>query len=220
MRKFFSILTVLVVLLAGGFIVLEHYSATIIANLISETTHTKVTLDRVNFHKNSFTLHNLTIMSPPGYALKRALYVEKIKITTPYVNYLKKPIVLRDIHFQNIYLGIQFLNPERTEGNWISLLQNSKEDSASLSGHSNSARIHKLLLEDINVELALAGEPPRRVPTIPYLAFENVSTDDGKIVQELTQAIMHQLMKELFLQKSMRAVIDLPGNVFKSLFSL
>lgn len=217
MRKFFSILTVLIILLAGGFITLEHYSATIIANLISETTHTTVSLDRVHFHKDGFTLKNLTINSPPGYSLKRALKVEKIKITTPYVNYLKKPIVIKDIQLQRIYLGIQFKDKARTEGNWLTLLKDSHNDSSSISGRSNSARIGSLLLKDIYVEIALAGESPRSVQ-IPYLAFENITTDDGKVVEELTQVIMHQLMKELFLQKSIRAVFDLPGNVFKSIF--
>ena len=74
-------------------------------------------------------------------------------------------------------------------------------------------------LEHINVELALVGARPRRIAPIPQLVFYNVTTDDGKIVEELTQAIIQQLMQELFLQKSIKAIIDLPANVFKSIFS-
>lgn len=218
MRKFLSILTVFVILLAGGFIILEHYSATIIANLISETTKTPVSLSRIHFHKTGFTLHNLVIQSPPGYALKRALYVKRIDIEAPYLHYLKKPIMIDSITCRNIYLGIEFTNEKRTEGNWLELLENSKEDSPSLSGRESSAFIKSLLLEDINVELALYKQPTRRVPPIPVLAFQNVRTDDGKVVEELTQAIIHQLMKELFLQKSIKALVDIPGNVFKSIF--
>ncbi|MCH9613985.1 MAG: hypothetical protein SP1CHLAM54_09940 [Chlamydiia bacterium] len=218
MRKFLSILTVLIVLLAGGFIVLEHFSATIVANLISETTNTPVSLGRIHFHRKGFTLHNLTIQSPPGYGLKRALYVKKIHVEAPYLNYLKKPIMIDRIKCQDIYLGIEFRNAARTEGNWLTLLEDSKEDSPSLSGRQNSSIIGTLLLENINVELALYQQPTRRVPPIPALVFHNVRTDDGKIVEKLTQAIMHQLMRELFLQKSMKALIDLPGGVFKTIF--
>lgn len=218
MRKLFGTLCFLVIIAVGLGTLAWLNIAYLLAKGISSKTRASVTIEAVRFHKNALIAHNFQMANPKGARLPTALKVETIGVRAPYTNYLKNPIVIDEIYLDNLYVNIQIYNKSQTEGNWHTIIQNVSQDNESPFSIKRKALIKKLRLVNIRIDLILSDGKLRQLSPIQKLEFENITTEKGIPIQEISEIIVEKMIQSIFLEKGLKGIIEAPANIIKGIF--
>ena len=178
-----------------------------------------VYIESLNFKKHKIIIDNLEITNPPEAKTPFALKVEKITFTAPFYEYFRDPIIINEILLQNIFLNIEFYTKNQEQGNWVTLVNNTNTEHTSIFSAERSLIIRRLHLTDIDVNLVLAGEKLKKLTPIKELTFNNVTSEKGIPIHELTEIIVQNLMNQGFIIKGMKTVFEAPQKVIEGLFS-
>lgn len=215
MKKLIGIIVGILILVGVlGYLTLR-FSAPILANIISHKTHTPVSIQSIDWKKESFTIHDISIGNPPKARFPTALRVQTIDVQAPYKQYFEDPILIDLIHLNNVYVNIQVYNKEQTEGNWQTLIANMSEDHKSPLTVERHASIKKLVLTNIQIDLILSDGKLHKLSPIDRLEFDNIRSDKGIPTQEISEIIVQKMMNQIFLQKGLKAIIEAPVDVIK-----
>jgi hypothetical protein len=215
MKRVIAILLgILIILGIGGYLAYAN-SALILAQIISHKTKLPVSIRKIDYNKNAFIIHDIQLANPKQARLPTALSSETIKVHAPYRQYLEDPIVIDQIHVDNSYINIQVYNKEQTKGNWHTIIDNMSEDQNSPLSVERSALIKKLILTNIKIDLILADGSIYHLSPIERLEFNDLSSDKGVPIQEISEIIVHKMMGQIFFEKGLKAIIEAPVNVIK-----
>lgn len=215
MKRVIAILLGILILLgAAGYLAYAN-SNLILAQIISRKAHLPVTIKKVNYGKDSFVIHELQLANPKEARLPTALKIETIQIDAPYRQYFEDPIVIDQIQVNNSYVNIQIYNKDQTEGNWHTIIQYMSEDRNSPLSVERPALIKKLVLTNIQIDLILADGSMHHLSPIQRLEFDNVSSERGIPIEEISEIIVQKMMGQIFIEKGLKAIIEAPVNIIK-----
>ena len=199
---------------------------------LSEKFQVPVHVNAIDVSKETILLKSVDIANPKQSTLPTALKVSKTSVKAPLTRYLKKNIVIDEIQLNDIYASIEFYKKGNTEGNWTVLIDNF--DSNNSFGKSQGEKkqpsgnvlIKKLVMTNITIDLKLYGKDVNRLSPIARLEFENVGTEEGFPVEEITEIIIQKLISQVFslqgLSNMFKTVIEAPEKaatgILKGLF--
>ncbi len=218
MKKLIGILAgIIIILIAAGYIAYAN-SALILGEIISHKTKVPVTIQNIEFRRESFTIQELHMENPKEARLPTALKVETINVHAPYHQYIEDPIVIDQINVNNSYVNIQLYTKDQTKGNWQTVMNNMAEDHNSLLSIERPALIRKLILTNIQIDLILADGSMHKLSPIDRLEFDNINSDKGIPIQEISEIIVEKMMQSIFLEKGLKAIIEVPADIIKGVF--
>ena len=215
MKKLIGILLAIIIILGVAGYVAYVNSALILAQIISHKTQVPVTIKKVEFSKKSFTIHELQMSNSKEARLPTALKVEMIKVNSPYRQYFEDPIFIDQILVSNVYVNIQIYDKEQTKGNWHTIMNNMEEEHNSPLSVERPAIIKKLILTNIQIDLILSDGSIRHLSPIDRLEFDNLDSDKGIPIQEISEIIVQKMMNSIFLEKGLKAIIKAPVDIIK-----
>lgn len=215
MKKLIGILLAIIIILGVAGYVAYVNSALILAQIISHKTQVPVTIKKVEFSKKSFTIHELQMSNSKEARLPTALKVEMIKVNSPYRQYFEDPIFIDQILVSNVYVNIQIYDKEQTKGNWHTIMNNMEEEHNSPLSVERPAIIKKLILTNIQIDLILSDGSIHHLSPIDRLEFDNLDSDKGIPIQEISEIIVQKMMNSIFLEKGLKAIIKAPVDIIK-----
>lgn len=221
MRKWITFLILFVLLIVGATYFAYSQAAYLLQTIISSRTNLSTTIEAVHFNPSQVMINNLQIANPKEAIAPTALKVASLSITAPYNHYLKDPIVIKEIHLDQIDLNIELYNRSQTRGNWQTLMKQmeQKEKKKSFFSIERKTEIKKLLLTTIRIELILANGERRRLSPIRELAFYDISSEEGIPMQEISQAIIKHMLHSIFLEKGLKSLFQAPENLLRGVLS-
>ncbi|QVL57220.1 MAG: hypothetical protein KFB93_07510 [Simkaniaceae bacterium] len=215
MKKLIGILLGIIIILGVGGYIAYANSSLILAQIISHKTQVPVTIKKVEFYKESFSIQELQMSNPKEARLPTALKVESIEIDSPYRQYFEDPILIDQILVNNVYVNIQIYDKAQTKGNWHTIMDNMAEEHNSPLSIERSALIKKLILTNIQVDLILSDGSMHHLSPINRLEFNNINSDKGIPIQEISEIIVQKMMNSIFLEKGLKAIIEAPIDIIK-----
>ena len=190
-----------------------------------------VEIDDIDLSMNSIEIEKVEIGNPKNSILPKAFSCEVIDIFAPLMNYFDNNIVIDMIKIDDIYLGLEFEAPGKTQGNWTTIMGNFKA-SESPSKSTKTVLIKKLILSNIRMDLAYrtGDRKIQKLAPIDHLEFNNISSEGGIPTEQITNIIFKQMLKSVFdkanLKNMLEGVLDPQGSTwdkmvepFKDLFN-
>lgn len=226
-----AFLVILVAALVGVYFYARRTS--ILSHYLSEKMGVSVHIDSVDISTDKITLNGLNIANPKGYSLPSALKIQTLSFNTPVSEYFKKEITVNNVTLSEVLLGVEFKDKSHTHGNWTEIIGNldtnysttqapdeSAKKKSSGFRHDRTVRINQLLILNTTVQLQLAGEPLKTLSPIAKMEFQNVTSEKGLPIEEITEIIIRKLIDEAsILQGFSRMVLTAPGSAAKAALS-
>lgn len=216
MKKFFNTLLGLILIAIVLLVVFVFLGWSripdIVANQLSKKMKVPVGIEAIHFTTDSIKIDQLEIGSPKGYTLQKAFSSDTLLVQAPFTNYFKEQIVIDEIKIDQVYLAIEFERPGSSNGNWTTIMQNYKNNTASPEANKSgkSVLIKRLLLTNINVDLAYkeGGVPLKHLKPISRLEFTNITSEKGIPSEQITQLILEQALRSIFDQENLQNMIE------------
>ena len=221
MKKFLAILVALLLLALGaGYFVYSH-AGYFLERIISSQTNLSTTIGNVRFDPGQIVVEDLQIANPKEARLPTALKINTLSVTAPYRHYLKNPVVIDDIHLDQIYINIQLYDRSQTRGNWQTLIARMRENTKERSFFSieRETKIKRLLITNIHIDFISANGQRRMLSPIRRLEFHDISSAEGIPIQKIVQAIIQHMVQSIFLEKGLRSLFQAPQNLLRGIFS-
>lgn len=203
-----------------------------ISNALSQKMGVSVTIGHLNLKPNTTTIRKLIVGNPKGFNLKNALKIEEIQANAPFSSFFYDHIVIDKMLLSNLYLGLEFESATDTTGNWTVImnnLQSSLGNSTSSSKEEKTFLIKLLAVDNIRISLFFkkGSAKVKHLKPIAHMEFKNVSSEGDFPMGQLTNVIMSEILKEIFIEQGLKNMlqdtIKSPQDVYdsiKSLFSL
>lgn len=215
MWKILGILFFILILIASGAYVAYSNVDLILAKAISKKTMTPVTIDQVQFQKQSFSIDGLLISNPTEARLPTALKVRQIAVNAPYKTYISDPIVIDQIMMSDVYVNIQLYTKDQSQGNWQTIMSRMEVDHESALSKERVTVIKKLILTNIQIDLILADGKINHLSPINRLEFNDITSEKGIPTQEISEIIVQKMMNQILFEKGIKAILNAPANAIK-----
>lgn len=232
MNKFWYFFICILILIGAGLFFAWNQLPDWISKTLSEKMGVSVSIDYLSCTHDTATIHYLNVKNPEGFDLDSALRVKKIKVKTPISSFFHNHIEIDEVLLSDLYLGLEFESPTNTRGNWTILmdsLRSSLNNSTSSSKESRTFLIKRLAVNNINIDLLFkkGGGKVKHLKPIAHMEFKNVSSEGPFPMGQLTNVIMSEILKEIFIEQGLKNMlqdaIKSPGqgvyNSIRSLFS-
>ncbi|QVL57884.1 MAG: hypothetical protein KFB93_02050 [Simkaniaceae bacterium] len=192
-------------------------SGLILAQIISRTTHTPVTINTIDFHQEAFTIQNLIIANPDNAYIPTAFKAEVVKVNSSYKEYFKNHIKIDKIEMDNVYINIEFYTEDKLEGNWQSLIENMGTSHHLSYGNKHKTFIKKLVLNNVQITLVLSDGKIHRLSPIPHLEFDDVTSEEGFPIKEISEIIARKMLYSILREERLNLIIKIPITVIKKI---
>lgn len=183
-----------------------------LAQTLSRKLQVAVQIDDIHLGPTNIEVEHIEIGNTPRSILARAFAAKTIDIKTPIIRYLKDAIVINEIDIDQIYLGLEFNSASSTDGNWTEImgnlersLQNTKEQAS-----KKTVLIKKLVLTNIQTDVVYRKEGSRvkRLPTISRIELNNISSEGGFPIDQLTKSVLGQMLQDVFLKQNLQNMLQ------------
>lgn len=217
-RKLMAFLGIIIVLaLAALFIVwlkLPYFTS----NLLSKKFGVEVSINDIALSTDKINLEKLNIANPQGFVLPKAFTAETIDVNASLKNYLDHNITIDMVTINTIYLALEFLSSSGNDGNWSTIMNNlqPKKKETATEKNPRSVLIKKLIMTDISIDLLYGKDISnlRKIKTIPRLEFDNVSSETGLPIDQISAIIFRQMLLEIFqlegIQNMLQNILPAP----------
>lgn len=210
-KKSITLVSILVLLLGGYFIVKEFSLPRFVSSKLSSMMKVYVSLGELDLGFKNIEAESLTIMNPKGFHLKKAMSIENIAVSAPFQAFFKDEVIIEELDLSNIYVGLEYENQSSKKGNWTVIMSNL--ESAAPKTVKDSAKhvyIKKCILTNLQVELAYtSGNPaPKYYPTIKRLEIYDIDSRNGLPMQEISKAILDATLKQIFSQEGIKSMLE------------
>ena len=237
MKKLWSILICVIIILFAAIFFSWNYLPYWISHNLSKKIGVAVSIGHMNLSPTRARILQLSIDNPEGCILDKALTVKKIQANSPITSFLHDNVVIDEVVFSDLYLGLEFESALNTQGNWTMIMGNLRSSlgGSSLGEGVNTAEkkgksflIKRLAVERMNIDLVFRQGDGRirHLKPVAHMEFKNVRSDGPFPMGQLTNIIMSEVLKEVFfdqhLQDMLQNLIPSPGkgayNSLRSLF--
>lgn len=213
-RIILSLLGLIVVAIIAAVVIVTLYWSRLpefISSKLSEKMRVQVSIEEINVGWDAIGVNNVSVGNPEGYRLAKAFQTESIDVQAPLPNYLDNPIVIDKVQLDHVYVGIELDSKKSKTGNWTVILGNLEGGEKKPSKGGKKVLIKKLILTDIKIDLAYNKENQvTHLDTIKRLEFNNVSSEEGIPLEQISSIILNQMLKKIF---SIENLTDMLQNV-------
>jgi hypothetical protein len=238
MKKTFIIIFGVIVVIVLGVILVWNMLPTIVSHKLSKQAGVSVTIGDIQVTTSSIELDSIRVGNPPKYQkTPRALSVRQLDINVPLTRFFDDNIVIEEMKMDDVYVGLEFDSQKSKNGNWTTIMKTMSEststekDKAKAKGKSTTILIKKLIITDLQIELAYTtgGQANRTLRPIDRIELTNISSEGGLPTAQIMDIVMRETLRNIFskegLQNMLEGVLD-PGssdggvmNSLKGLFS-
>ena len=219
MKRLLSIALIFILVLIGVGIYGYFNRVKISSYLLTQAFQVQSSIAAIdlNVKSSSCTFHHLELKNPKPAKKPTALKVEKITVNAPYLNYVKDPIKIDEIHLDNLLINIEIYNKNRTEGNWQTLLANLNTDYEGSSSFHRTTKIKNLIFTNIHINIILSDGKSYNLEPIKRLEFQNISSKKGFPMYEVTEIITQRLVQAIFKNAGITLILKAPKTIIKGL---
>ncbi|GAB5411756.1 MAG: hypothetical protein ChlgKO_08700 [Chlamydiales bacterium] len=210
MKTFFKFFIIIIILLfTAGFFAWNMVPSWVTSKL-SEEAGVTVTIGDIGATFDRINVRRFYMGNPPGRVLSKALTIQKAEIDAPLSRYLDDNIVIDKVDAKNIYIGVEFDKKGSANGNWTTIMSNIKQNASNDSGEKKSVLIRKLVLHNINIDLAYTNErgKVKRLKPIDKIELNNVSSEGGIPSSVIMDIVIQQMLDEIFSIENLQNMIQ------------
>lgn len=164
--------------------------APILSSYLTSRLKVPVSMGSISIWPSESTIKNFKITNPRGFKLSNALKADQVKIDYQARSLFENPCIIDQISLNDVYLGIEFSSSTGTKNNWTVI--GSKIYS---EAHSKEVIIHKLILENITVEIKGVQAQYLKLSekqTISRMEFDEIDSKQGFPTKELIGKIFKE----------------------------
>jgi len=178
------------------------YRAEFVSNSLGRLYGVPVKVSKVRISKSGIKLLNVVVYNPSEFVLQPALSIACIDVRMQPKELFtlllsSQPCVLKKIRIVDPLVGIEMLNPNGTDNNWIRIL-------ASLANELNlptgrRVKVSKIDLQDIVIEVRnrSVGKGLKRPPPIGHIEMSQVEKDKAMTIPELVYWVTRLSLLEI-----------------------
>lgn len=199
----------------------------IISSKLSKSMGVPVQILSLSRPPQDIKVKGVTIQNPAGSILKKALTIQSMNTDMSYFDLLDKKIVIDNVDLNNVYLGLEFNSQFSSHGNWTTIMSNldhSNKSSPNTSKSSKAVLIKTLTIRNLKIDLIYKSDPKKviHLKPIQHLVIRNVGSDNGNLAEQLTQIILHEMLKNVFSEENLtnmlERIINTPASSWKDIF--
>lgn len=183
-----------------------------VATSLAQKMQVPVEVGSMQLRPTSLKVNTFEIGNPPHSILPIAFSAQSILVDAPLTRYLNSHIVIDEITISDVYLGLEFNSASGTDGNWTTILNNLERTSkqAPTGESKRSVLIKKLVLLNLNAEVVYRkeGGRPKKLPTIPRMELDNISSEGGLPVEQITDSVLGQMLQKVFIQQNLKNMLE------------
>jgi uncharacterized protein involved in outer membrane biogenesis len=223
LRKIFLGIGIIIFLLIIGVVIVWFNLPNFAERILSKKFKTEVSIEDIALTTNKIEIEKISIANPDNFALPTAFSTDLIDIRAPWRTYLSHDIVIDQLSLNNVYVSLIFHSSKGTEGNWSALLDNFNSSPESKEKKGRTLLIKKFYVNNIALDL-LYGNQSRNVRriNIPRLEFDNISSETGFPVDQITNIIVQQMLMEIFrlegIQNMLQNAVKMPLQQLEKVF--
>jgi hypothetical protein len=170
-----------------------------------------VFIDRFKFTPRSVAVDRTVIGNPTDSILANALKIEALEAEAPLSRFFKRSIVLDAVNLSDVYLGLEFDSMLNSHGNWSVIMKNLTSSLKSEpSKKSKSLLIKHLTIKDLQIDLVFKQDNKgvRHLKPIALMEFKNVSGEGGALIDQFTNIVMGEILKEVFSMNNLKDMLN------------
>lgn len=228
---------IIVVLILAGILVWNMFP-TILSHKLSKRAGVSVSIANLSVSPSSIRVDGIRVGNPAGYSkTPRALSVDKLGVDVPLTRFFDDNIVIEHMTMDDVYIGLEFDSPKSKSGNWTTIMNNvsksasDEKEKAKSQGKTTSVLIKKLVITDLQIELAYktGGKANRKLRPIDRIELTNISSEGGIPTSQIMNIVMQETLRNIFSKEGLQNMLDgvlNPGdsgggvmNTLKGLFS-
>lgn len=210
---------VIVLILVAGFVGLFLYWGKIsgmVSKDLTEKMGVPVNVGAIFLTPSSIKVNGITIGNVKDGKLPKAFSAEKIAVNAPLTRYLSKEIVIDQIDVNDIYLGLEFDSIKGTKGNWTTIMGNLDANTPKSKKGETPKRvifIKRIVFNNVQADVYYRQEGGKviHLKPIKQIVLTNISTAGDFPVDQLTNSVLGQMLKQVFVQQNLQ-------NMVKDLF--
>lgn len=216
MRKLLLIFFFLILALAFAAALVWVNRTNLAAHFLSRhLNNVPVTINALDFYQNGASIDHLWTGNPPHSKTNTSFSSKTIDIQATPSEIFGSPLIIEEIHFQDILFGLEFYNAAGTKSNWSYILKSH----APKKKPKRDYLIRTLVLKNLTVEVTQANGKTTRYPTIARMEFHNINSETGFPVEEIEKAIFHLVMQDIFQRLNLKGLFEnlqnIPGSPLK-----
>lgn len=238
MKKAFVILLGFVVVISLAAILFWNIFPSFLSHQLSKQAGVSVTIADVHLSPKQINIDGIKVENPSTYSkTDHALSVDAIDVHVPLTRFLDKQIVIDELAMNTVYIGLEFDSPTSKNGNWTTIMNHisqsteKERDQAQPKEETTSVLIKKLVITDLQIELAYktGNKPNKKLRPIDRLELTNISSEGGIPTAQIMNIIMQETLRNIFSKEGLQNMLDGIANpqdtsesvidAFKSLFS-
>jgi hypothetical protein len=182
-----------------------------IAKTLTQSLQTPVFVGNATISPSKLGLQKIVVNSPKSSSLSKAFSCDTFSVHAWLGNYLKKNIEIDLIELDTVYLGLEFDSVKDATGNWTRLMSNLAQ--ASYNNKSSSSKtvlIKKLVIRNISCQVVYNDRKDKviNLKPIAILEFENISSDGGFPVEQLSNSVLGKMLKEVFVRENLNDMLN------------
>ena len=224
MKVFFSTLAglIVVIIVAAVIVGFIFWSRVpdMLANNLSKKMGVSVSIDSMGLKWGKIDLKKIEIGNPPNSILAKAFSCREIDVNAPFTRYLNKHIVIDEIDLQDVYLGFEFDSATGTNGNWTRIMNNVQASTSAgqpkrkkgepAPANERTVLIHRIVLTNINVDVVYKkdGGKVKRLPTIPRMELNEISSEGGLPMDQITNSVLGEMLKQVFIKENLKNMLQ------------
>ena len=201
----------LFLLLLMGFYLLWNTVPNRLSQAMSKDLQTTVFVGDATFSLNKIGLKKIAINSPTKSRLPQAFSCDRLSVQAWVSNYLKNNIVIDLIELDDVYLGLEFDSPSSATGNWTRLMENLQKATQESSAKSTkTVLIKKLIIRNIKTQVVYLNKKDGviNLKPIEVLEFDNISSDEGFPLEQLSNSVLGKMLKEVFVKQNLKDMLN------------
>jgi hypothetical protein len=206
MKKVVGFFLLFLLLVAGAGALAWMNRTRLISQWLSTQLGVPVAIRRLDVSREGAHVFRFWVGNPPRSRTTTAFAAEEIEIDTTFQQLRQDPLTIDRIEIDNIFVGLEYYNPAKTESNWGYILGNSTPDASAPKGRDYLIR--KLILNNLTVEMVLSNGKVQRFPTIARMEFNNISSETGFPVSEIEKAIFNLMIQDLIRKLPIDKIIE------------
>lgn len=237
MKKPLLIIFGIIVILSLAAILVWNLVPSFVSHRLSKEAGVSVTISDLDISPKQIKVEGIRVGNPKGYSkTPRAMSCNLLSLSIPLTEFFKKDIVIENMTLDDVYIGLEFDSPKSTQGNWTVIMNNvsqstkKEQDKAKSKGKGTTVLIKKLIITDLQIELAYktGGKANQTLRPIDRIELTNVSSEGGIPTSQIMNIVMQETLRNIFskegLQNMLEGVINPNGsegimNSIKGLFS-
>ncbi|MCB1109647.1 MAG: AsmA family protein [Chlamydiia bacterium] len=217
MKKALIIIFGIIVILVLAGILVWNMLPTIVSHKLSKQAGVSVTIGDIRVSPSMVRIDTIRVGNPSGYnKTPRALSVDELSVDIPLTRFFDQNIVIEEMKMDDVYIGLEFDSPRSKNGNWTTIMNNvsqsagSEKEKAKKSGKTTTVLIKKLIITDLQIELAYktGDQANRKLRPIDRIELTNISSEGGIPTSQIMNIVMQETLRNIFSKEGLQNMLD------------